>query len=213
MSYENVIVRDATLEERGMVESIVDELRKLIQLREYRVGERIPSERELAVHFDVSRPKVRRAIATLVEHGALEARDRSGVYVRGTDAAELRASRLVIEPWAAAQAARLASPEDLVQLSELLQRATASIDDEVEFSGCDRGIHDWVLVVARNTVMAELYASLQQRIDASRGRTGTRIEIRRQSLADLRELAAALHAVDPEAAATAMRRHLETLPA
>lgn len=192
--------------------SLVEQLRELIILRQYRSGERLPSERELAAHFDVSRPRIRRAIATLIEHGVLEARDRSGIYIRATDAAELRAARLLIEPWAAGEAALHASTEDRALLREHLLGAAAALEHEADFVTYDQGIHDRVLQSSKNSVVIELYTSLSQRISASRGRTASLISTRERALADLTALVEAIEAGDPASAAAAMRTHLTHLP-
>lgn len=60
---------------------IHNELRRDIEGGKWRVGERIPSERDLAVDFHVSRMTLRQAIQTLVEEGILERRVGAGTYV------------------------------------------------------------------------------------------------------------------------------------
>lgn len=60
---------------------IHNHLREMIQEGHWQVGDRIPSERDLAVRFDVSRMTVRQAIQTLVEEGLLERRVGAGTYV------------------------------------------------------------------------------------------------------------------------------------
>lgn len=192
--------------------TLVEQLRALVALREYRPGERLPSERELATHFEVSRPRVRRAIATLIEHGALEARDRSGIYVRATDASELLAARLLIEPWAASEAATRATPDDIAHLRSHIEGAARAIDNEAGFATHDQGIHVRVLQASSNSVIIELYASLTQRISASRGRTASLRSTRAQALADLTALVEAIESGQQQAAADAMRKHLSRLP-
>lgn len=191
---------------------LVEQLRALISLREYRAGERLPSERELATHFEVSRPRIRRAIASLIEHGVLEARDRSGIYVRATDASELLAARLLIEPWAAREAATHSSAEDRAELRDQLRGAAAALDHEAAFVVHDQSIHNQVLQSSKNSVIIELYASLSQRISASRGRTASLLSTRTQALTDLTSLVEAIEAREPETAAEAMRKHLTHLP-
>src|SRR6266849_5622326 len=48
----------------------------------YAPGDRLPSERELADDFGVSRPTIRDAMIALEFQGLVEARQGSGVYVR-----------------------------------------------------------------------------------------------------------------------------------
>lgn len=188
--------------------ALVEQLRELISLREYRAGERLPSERELATHFDTPRPRIRRAIATLIEHGVLEARDRSGIYMRPADPAELLAARLLIEPWAADQAAVHRSEDDRAYLHAELRAAAAVIADGEDFAAHDQRIHTRVLEASKNSVITELYASLGQRISASRGRTASQLDTRTQALADLTTMVEAISAGDSAGAAAAMRAHL-----
>ena len=56
-------------------------IRADIEASKWRVGDRIPSERDLAVTFKVSRMTLRQAIQTLVDEGILERRVGSGTYV------------------------------------------------------------------------------------------------------------------------------------
>lgn len=63
-------------------EKISDDLRQRIALGEWRDGEVIPTEVELAKAYGVSRPTVRQAIQKLVAEGRLERRRRRGTVVR-----------------------------------------------------------------------------------------------------------------------------------
>lgn len=60
---------------------IHNQIKKDIEGGKWQVGERIPSERELAVDFSVSRMTLRQAIQTLVDEGILERRVGAGTYV------------------------------------------------------------------------------------------------------------------------------------
>lgn len=60
---------------------IHNQIKKDIEAGKWSVGERIPSERELAVEFSVSRMTLRQAIQTLVDEGILERRVGAGTYV------------------------------------------------------------------------------------------------------------------------------------
>ncbi len=60
---------------------IHNEIKKAIEAGKWSVGDRIPSERELAVQFNVSRMTLRQAIQTLVEEGILERFVGSGTFV------------------------------------------------------------------------------------------------------------------------------------
>lgn len=61
--------------------SIHDSIKKDIENGIWKVGDRLPSERDLAVQFSVSRMTLRQAVSLLVEEGVLERRVGSGTYV------------------------------------------------------------------------------------------------------------------------------------
>lgn len=60
---------------------IHNQLRKNIEEGKWKVGEKIPAERELANEFSVSRMTLRQAIQALVDEGILERRVGSGTFV------------------------------------------------------------------------------------------------------------------------------------
>lgn len=62
---------------------IVDSVRRDIAEGRLELGSRLPSERALAEHFQVSQPTVREAICALDLMGLLDVRHGSGVYVTG----------------------------------------------------------------------------------------------------------------------------------
>lgn len=60
---------------------IHNQIKRDIENKKYKVGERIPAERQLALKFNVSRMTLRQAIKTLEDEGILERRLGSGTYV------------------------------------------------------------------------------------------------------------------------------------
>lgn len=69
---------------------VVAEMLKLIEHRHYLPGERLPSERDLAVRFGVGRTTIREAVTTLESMRYLERRPGSGLYrCRQPEAASL----------------------------------------------------------------------------------------------------------------------------
>ena len=63
---------------------IHDQIKKDIDEHRWAIGERLPSERDLAEQFAVSRMTLRQAISLLVEEGVLERRVGSGTFVSST---------------------------------------------------------------------------------------------------------------------------------
>jgi GntR family transcriptional regulator len=61
-------------------------IKKWIVEKEFNLGEKIPSENELAARFGVSRLTVRQAVSQLVQEGFLTARRGAGTYVTDNEA-------------------------------------------------------------------------------------------------------------------------------
>lgn len=60
---------------------IHDQIKANIENNTYKIGDRLPSERELSKQFGVSRMTLRQAIQTLADEGILERKIGSGTYV------------------------------------------------------------------------------------------------------------------------------------
>ncbi|KXT76132.1 Transcriptional regulator in cluster with beta-lactamase, GntR family [Streptococcus sp. DD10] len=63
---------------------IRDQIKNEIDQEIWKIGERLPSERDLSETFQVSRMTLRQAISLLVEDGVLERRVGSGTFVAST---------------------------------------------------------------------------------------------------------------------------------
>ncbi len=120
-----------------LYQQIADRIAQSIEQGKFRVGTRLPAERDLAEQFEVSRPTVREALIALEIVGLIEVRTGSGAYVcprpragatqgakniedAGPSAFELVAARRMIEPAVAAQAAISAKDADKRAIAEAL---------------------------------------------------------------------------------------------
>src|SRR5688572_16587801 len=70
-----------TVESHRLYRQIADQFAKLIEGGEFKPGQRLPPERNLAQQLGVSRPSVREALIALEVEGYIEVRVGSGVYV------------------------------------------------------------------------------------------------------------------------------------
>ena len=71
-------------------EAVAHELLVLILGGHLAVGDRLPSERQLASRFGVSRPTVREALGVLESRGLVVTRKGSGTFVAGREATDRR---------------------------------------------------------------------------------------------------------------------------
>ena len=102
---------------------ISNKILDLINSGEFSAGSRLPTERELADRFKVSRPTIREAIIALEVKEIVTIKAGSGVFVISDDkkfdytndisAFELLESRVILESEAAALAARMITDNEL----------------------------------------------------------------------------------------------------
>ncbi len=154
------------------------QVEQLIIDRGLEPGDRLPSERELAAMFGVSRSVVRDAIASLEQRGLVKARTGSGIYVRdGSKGAvadvlghmlrrevislpELMETRRLVEIHNAGKAAQRASPEALEALGSTLERQQGSVGP-LDLVQADVAFHEVLSQAAGNKVLAMLLSSLR----------------------------------------------------
>lgn len=127
------------VENRRLYRQIADQIAALIERGEYRPGERLPPERDLAKQLGVSRPSVREALIALEVEGYVEVRIGSGVYVLGARPVarergelpadsgpfELIKARWLIEAECAALAAKSATRAQVKAIADALEAMEA----------------------------------------------------------------------------------------
>jgi GntR family transcriptional repressor for pyruvate dehydrogenase complex len=148
---------------------LADAIAAEIEAGKHRLGERLPTERELADQFGVSRPTLREALIALEMLGMIETRHGTGIYVTRTSlphaaqafdfeigAFELIEARRLFEGEAAALAATSIEPAEIEELERLL----VAMEDADELRGetADREFH---LVIARATGNGAIIATVE----------------------------------------------------
>jgi DNA-binding FadR family transcriptional regulator len=203
---------------------LADSIAAEIEAGKYNVGERLPTERELAEQFGVSRPSLREALIALEMLGMIEARHGLGIYVTRAQlpltaatydfeigAFELIEARRLFEGEAAALAAATIDDEALAELERLLE--LMSDEDELKGEDADREFH---MVIARATGNGAIIATIENLWELRNRSALARNILTRARGAGLqprivehRRVLDALKAHDPAEARQAMRDHLE----
>ena len=212
-----------------MPQQIVSRLLDLIQQRHLGPGDRLPAERELAATMGVSRSSLREALRALTVLGVTEMRHGTGTYVSSLEPDllvrplsfvlslsdggfdQLFEARNVVEPAIAALAARRIDDATLDRLDALAMRAGAVVESAEAFLIADVELHDAIREAASNAILGRFMESIQALGVASRQATGSRREVREQSVRDHEAIVAALRSRDPEAAGAAMHHHLDNV--
>jgi GntR family transcriptional repressor for pyruvate dehydrogenase complex len=207
-------------------EEVAKQIERLI-LKKLKPGDKLPSERELAELLQVSRSSIRDAIRGLELMGLVEPRQGSGTIVRELSAeavvnpfanalkhrqelvSELLDFRKMLEPPLAARAAAHASPEEVLEMEEILQRQQKKQEQGEVAIAEDAEFHYSVALASGNSVVLKVIDTIMDLLRDTRERS-LQVEGRSQkSLAGHRRILAAIKRHDAEAAKAAMRRHIE----
>lgn len=154
---------------------------------QYKPGDQLPPERELAVMFETSRVAVRDALGALIAKGILSSRQGSGTTVntveqwntldpeilmlRDGDSTfdQLQEVRRIIEPELCALAAERITDEEIEALRALSDLPlTDTIDQHVER---DTNFHLMIARITKNTVLQIVLSSISDLLKAGRRRS------------------------------------------
>jgi DNA-binding FadR family transcriptional regulator len=217
------------INKRTVRERISDKLASLIASGILHLGDELPSERELASLFSVSRETIRGAIQTLAAKGILEvsqgARTRvisqtidtpkigvtSPSAINSYDIEEVHGARLLVERAVVAEAARRIDGETLRRLEQSLTIQRETTRDPIHFLICDREFHVAIYRCSANPLLADFVTDLYTyMLDYRRVAVSQPGAIER-SYRDHVEIFEALRARDPEAATQAFSRHIDRI--
>jgi GntR family transcriptional repressor for pyruvate dehydrogenase complex len=209
-------------------EGVAKQLQRFI-LEKLKPGDKLPSERELAELLQVSRSSIRDAIRGLELMGMVEPRQGAGTIVREASAessinslanalkrrrelvAELLDFRKMLEPPLAARAATHASPEEVSEMEEILQRQESKVSRGELAIAEDAEFHYSVAVASGNSVVLKVIDILMGLLRDTRERSLQLTGRQEKSLAGHRRILKAIKLGDAAAAQSAMRRHIEDI--
>jgi GntR family transcriptional regulator, transcriptional repressor for pyruvate dehydrogenase complex len=138
-------------------------------------GYKLPSERELSLHFGVSRTSLRPVMKILKMMGVISQRVGDGTYLNGdasavlaepmeflflldeTSSQELVETRLMVEPTLAAKAAEQASREQILVLRQTIAEIEAAGADQFRIIEADLLFHRTILEGSGNRLCGRLF--------------------------------------------------------
>lgn len=211
-------------------DQVFEQIRELIYKGQFKPGQQILPERELAQSMEVSRTSVRNAITKLVSMGLLEHRQGQGTFVSfpesregnplavvmGTDEAtmdDLLEVRLGIECNAAMLAARRATESDIVAIQKSLEEMEEdlAVTDKIG-SGPDAAFHMAVAFATKNPVLIYLMRNFYDFLFVGIKKNLNTMYLNRQALESVithhQDIFAAIEQREPEKAYNAMQTHI-----
>ncbi len=219
-------VRLQVVSNRKLYLQIADQIRDQITSGAVQHGQQLPSERDLAATLGVSRPTVREALIALEVAGLVEVRVGVGAFALSPNRSprdlpdlahsptEVMAVRRLLEPEAAALAARNIGEPGKRRLDEILERMRAETREGRWSADDDRSLHLTIAEGTGNVTLREMLDSLwtlrSEEVDQRFHRHLAGIDsLRDHILDDHARIANAVIGADSEGARLAMSAHLE----
>jgi len=220
------------IEPEKAASAIIHQIEQLILRGVLRPGERLPSERELATKFEVSRPTVRDALAALEADDLIVTRRGAGAFVAQVLGSSFAPSlvklfsthdealfdylsfRRDLEGMAAVRAAKYANDADLQVICRIFKRMEVAHEkrNPAEEAAIDAEFHLAIVEAAHNVVMLHMMRSMFEMLQAGVfynrqllfGKRSTRDKLLEQH----RAIFEAIIAQNPDAARIAVDNHL-----
>ncbi len=189
-------------------------------------GTRLPTEAELASHFDVSRSTVREAIKSLQIAGILHSRSGSGTYVCDSASLvlhtkeltslmidadslhELVQARAILEPELAALAAHEATAAEISALQETVCKMEQQTD-RMALMQLGYQFHQQLADASHNRILAGFYHSAASQLRAMRVLDSLTLEVYLDGIRDHQAILQAISGHDAAAARLCMLQHLK----
>jgi GntR family transcriptional repressor for pyruvate dehydrogenase complex len=208
-------------------EEVFSQIHELIKAGRFKGRDQLPSERELAETFKVSRTSVREALRALETQGLIVSRTGMGNFVADLPVeslvgplarllidekkalADVFEMRKLIEPHIAALAAERATRSDIAQLKRIVAKQTEAVKRGETGVEADAELHFSIGRATRNQALQKLVSGLMEMLSPSREES-LQTDKRRQSSIDAhRRIIAAVEKHDKTRARSEMLRHIE----
>lgn len=205
---------------------VVAHIRQLIEAGEIAPGDKLPPERELATLIGVSRPSVRAGLQSLSAVGAVESRRGAGTFVssgppllegnplslfaalHGIGDSSVYETRRVLEIDLAGLAAKRATDEQLVMISDEVMEMLAARGEPQDFLVHDIRFHRAVAQAAGNPLLSAVMEMVAELFYDQRKKTVYRWRGADEASEQHRRIYQAIRSRDLERARAEMDDHL-----
>lgn len=207
-------------------EKIIDSIRNMMINGDLSIGGKLPSERELAEMFNVSRIPVREALKVLEFMGVVQNIRGEGMYIKNIDISniidkldfaientndtiyELFELRETLETTAAKLAAQRRTDKDIHRMKSAIEEMEYNILKGQPVYESSNKFHNAVIKAAKNKVLYSVYEGLNEFLKASREATLSHSNRIRISLEYHKKIYERILEQDAEGAMKSMLEHL-----
>ncbi len=208
-------------------EEVFTQIHELIKQGRLKARDQLPSERELAETFKVSRTSVREALRTLESQGLIVSKTGMGNFVVDLPVealvgplarllidekkalADVFELRKLIEPHIAALAAERATATDVAKLKKIVAKQTEAVSRGETGVEADAELHLCISRATQNQALQKLVSGLMEMLSRSREESLQTDKRRASSIATHRRIIAAIEKHDRSKARSEMLRHIE----
>lgn len=212
-------------------EKVGEQLIKAISEGRFKVGEKLPSQPDLAELMGVSRPSIREAVKLLELQGMIETVQGGGTIVRNIAAQEIRTPievlldadkekileltdvRALLEVWSAKRAASNRTEDELQQILSLIKAMEKDFETGSIHYELDAKFHKEIAGATHNTILTHLVGSFFDLISESIKFHREQMFVSRSDqikiLEHHRRVYEAIRDRDPERAQASMHEHLQ----
>lgn len=161
---------------------IMKQIKDIVKSGELKRGDKLPSERELALRLNVSRTSVREAIKALETLGLVESKHGGGNYIKndfedilleplsiafmllGSNNSEILELRRVIEPEVASMAAKNITENEIKELENIIEKLSKTTDSKI-CASLDKEFHYVIAKASKNHLLSTIVFSVSSLIE------------------------------------------------
>ncbi|MBL6993357.1 FadR/GntR family transcriptional regulator [Desulfobacula sp.] len=217
-----------TVKASRISENIAEQIREAILDGELKIGDQLPSEKDFASHFGVSKSSLREAYRVLEAYGLLEIRQgmSGGAFIKEVDITTIKDSlvnyfffqnpglreyteiRTFIEPQVVRICAEKITAEDIEYLENNILAMEQEPDGKNFISDLDIAFHKKLVDITGNKIISLVVETIQTALINIKRMVHTDEQFLKMVCSDHKKIVAALKEHDPEKASKAMLDHI-----
>lgn len=228
-----VIINFNPVSSKKLYMQIYQQILSQIESGTFKVGDKLPAERELCEQFGVSRAPIRQALSALELNGFIYSRQGEGVYVKSNQSLasssqdpisfdsvspeEIVEVRMNIEPLIIKFAVQRATDEEIAVLRATIDKMEQETKSGVYVPETDEALHYNIAKASHNELFINIMTAIinamkkQEMWQFIRDRTVTRPDYLEVNLNEHKQIIEAIEKRDEKKATAIMSKHMQNL--